>query len=454
LITPLIQEATIQEMVPVPSELQNAYAQVVGIRSVIARHKQDFASAMALGEQALQLVPQDNMNLRAIISAILSSATLEAGNFDQAEVVLHSARQTAYRVGNPYITFNILLYASALAMMRGQLQHAYDLNMEALRLTQTESLTQLVFLPYLRLGRIHYFWNQLSQAREYITDAIEHANIPAYPVATVRSYITRSWIQNAESQYEQALQTLASAEAIGLEHHEAESVEWVRGVRAQLQLLAGDFDAVHLWMKSSGWESFDPSEPGPIFNDESFFSFCQYLIHSGKPNEWERLEHLLTWRLIDSEKQKRGSTILRTVLMQALLYQAQDQAELVMSALFRALAIAQPENYISPFLVEGRALVPYLRRVPREHRLRNFAQQILSCSVNGYPESHSLTEALSEQEINILQLMAQGHTNPEIARRLVLAVSTVRWYVKQIFRKLGVHNRTQATNQARKLDLL
>jgi len=53
-----------------------------------------------------------------------------------------------------------------------------------------------------------------------------------------------------------------------------------------------------------------------------------------------------------------------------------------------------------------------------------------------------------------LQLMAQGHTNPEIARRLVLAVSTVRWYAKQIFRKLGVHNRTQAATQAKKLNLI
>src|SRR6185295_501948 len=138
----------IQEMAPVPGELQNAYAQVLGIRSVIARHKQDFVLAIALGGQALQLVPQDNMNLRTIISAILSSATLEAGNFDQTETVLQSARETAYRVGNPYITFNILLNASSLAMMRGQLQHAYDLNMEALHLVQAESLTQLMFLTH------------------------------------------------------------------------------------------------------------------------------------------------------------------------------------------------------------------------------------------------------------------------------------------------------------------
>jgi len=250
------------------------------------------------------------------------------------------------------------------------------------------------------------------------------------------------------------LQTLAKAEAIGLEHHETEAVTRVRGIRVQLQLLAGDYEAVSPWMKSSGWESFDPSEPGPISNDESFFAFCHYLIDSGKPNEWARVEHLLEWRLMDSEKQKRGSTILRIYLMQALLGQAQDRAEQAMSWLLRALEIAEPENYISPFLMEGQALHPYLRRVPREHVHRKFAQQILSCTASEDPKKYGLTEALSEQEINILQLMAQGHTNPEIARRLVLAVSTVRWYVKQIFRKLGVHNRTQAANQARKLDLL
>jgi LuxR family maltose regulon positive regulatory protein len=338
--------------------------------------------------------------------------------------------------------------------MRGQLHRTYDLNVEALRLAQAESLTQLVFLPYLRLGRIHYFWNLLSQARGYIMDAIEHANVSAYPAATVQIYITLALIQNAEGQYEQALQTLAKAETIASERHEAEAVTRVRGIWVQLHLLAGDCETVNHWMKSSGWESFDPSLPGPISNDESFFAVCHYLIDSGKPNEWERVEHLLEWRLMDSEKQKRGSTILRIYLMQGRLAQARDRAEKAMAWLLRALEIAEPENYISPFLMEGKALNPYLRRVPREHVHRKFAQQILSCTASEQSHKHGLTEALSEQEINILQLMAQGYTNPEIARRLMLAVSTVRWYVKQIFRNLGVHNRTQATNQARKLDLL
>jgi len=92
-----------------PIDLHNAYVQVLGIRSVIARQKGNFAEAMALGEQALKLVPDGNMNLRTIVSALLSSATLESGNFDYAEAIMHSVHHMSNQVGNPFITFSILL---------------------------------------------------------------------------------------------------------------------------------------------------------------------------------------------------------------------------------------------------------------------------------------------------------------------------------------------------------
>jgi len=135
------------------------------------------------------------------------------------------------------------------------------------------------------------------------------------------------------------------------------------------------------------------------------------------------------------------------------LHHAKNQPDLVMASLLQALEIAMPENCMRPFLDDGQPLIPYLRRVPHRHSVHKFAQKILVCvsTTQAHPQ---LTEPLSQQEFNILQLMAQGHTNPEIARKLVLAVSTVRWYAKQIFRKLGVHNRTQAATQARKLNLI
>jgi LuxR family maltose regulon positive regulatory protein len=158
---------------------------------------------------------------------------------------------------------------------------------------------------------------------------------------------------------------------------------------------------------------------------------------------------------MDSERQKRGSSILIIRLMQALLHHASRHADLAMASLLQALEIAEPENYVRPFLDEGHELLPLLRRVPYSHASRSYAQKIFSSASNNHREDFKLlSELLSEQELNILRLLAQGHSNPEIARKQMLAVSTVRWYVKQIFRKLGVHNRTQAATQARTLNLL
>jgi WD40 repeat protein/serine/threonine protein kinase len=66
----------------------------------------------------------------------------------------------------------------------------------------------------------------------------------------------------------------------------------------------------------------------------------------------------------------------------------------------------------------------------------------------------ALVEALTLREQEILQLIIQGKANREIAAALFIELSTVKWYIRQIYTKLGVHNRRQAILRARELDLL
>jgi DNA-binding CsgD family transcriptional regulator len=63
-------------------------------------------------------------------------------------------------------------------------------------------------------------------------------------------------------------------------------------------------------------------------------------------------------------------------------------------------------------------------------------------------------EALTRREVEVLQLLAIGLSNREIADQLVLSVGTVKWYVSDIFSKLGVRSRTQAVAHAKELNLL
>ena len=436
-------------------ELHNGYGQVLAIRALIARQKMDFAQARGLLEHALQEIPESNGNLRTIVSTHLSMTMTDLGNLEGAQTVSRSARQASDPGGNPFIMLMLLLNESALAMIRGQLHRAYELNMDALKLTQAESIGRLGFLAQFRLGRIHYLWNQLSQARQHLRSGFELTPQPEYAASTVQGYITLARIQTAEGQSAQAMQTLADAETFALEHHDSTSVERVKGVRAQVQLSAGEIEAAVAWARSSGWISFDPFQSGLIFNDESFFALCRTLIALDVPEQSRRAAYLLNWRLKDPEQQNGNSTILEVRLMQALMYQGRAHLDDAITTLALALSMAAPEKNVRMFLDAGEVVAAMLRRIPRSHPSRTFAQQILLSVSNSNPEPLSqLVEPLNEQERNILQLMAQGFTNPEIARKRVLAVSTVRWYVKQIFRKLGVHNRTQAASQARELDLL
>jgi DNA-binding NarL/FixJ family response regulator len=68
--------------------------------------------------------------------------------------------------------------------------------------------------------------------------------------------------------------------------------------------------------------------------------------------------------------------------------------------------------------------------------------------------SEPQTEALTERELQILHLLAQGYSNPEIAQRLHLARGTVRNYVSVVLQKLGVSDRTQAAIEALKRGLV
>ena len=77
-----------------------------------------------------------------------------------------------------------------------------------------------------------------------------------------------------------------------------------------------------------------------------------------------------------------------------------------------------------------------------------------SPSVSPRPSAQPLLEPLSEREIEVLVLIAQGLTNRQVAERLYLSLHTVKVHTRNIYGKLNVHNRTQATARARDLGIL
>src|SRR5260370_36911714 len=91
----------------------------------------------------------------------------------------------------------------------------------------------------------------------------------------------------------------------------------------------------------------------------------------------------------------------------------------------------------------------------REEQRKTGPPSYIDTLLAAFPQQSSVqTNLLSERELEVLQLLARGASNQEIAQELVIVVDTVKRHVSHIFSKLGVQNRVQAVRQARVLGLL
>ena len=114
------------------------------------------------------------------------------------------------------------------------------------------------------------------------------------------------------------------------------------------------------------------------------------------------------------------------------------------------------------FLAQGQKnradeLLNRLEEMAEKSGRRRTVQQIHQIRRNsfGLPSlQEQLIEPLSERELEVLRLMADGLTNPEIARKLYLSPNTLKAHSQNIYQKLNVHNRMEAVNKGRDWDLI
>lgn len=76
-------------------------------------------------------------------------------------------------------------------------------------------------------------------------------------------------------------------------------------------------------------------------------------------------------------------------------------------------------------------------------------KETLSSQSTAFPGSD-----LSQRELDVLRGIVKGLSTQEIAQQMIVAESTIKWHVKNIYGKLHVHNRVQAIIEARKLHLI
>jgi LuxR family transcriptional regulator, maltose regulon positive regulatory protein len=185
-------------------------------------------------------------------------------------------------------------------------------------------------------------------------------------------------------------------------------------------------------------------------------------------------EAILAEILRAAEPAGRTAIVIEALTLQACVFAAKDDIDRACKTLAHALTLAEPAGYMRVFVDKGEVLRKLIAECSSRHTrtfpttIRLYVDKLLAAfpvseaGSRHQPElqaaspstpSH-LVEALTPRELEILELLATGASNQEIAEQLFLSVGTVKGHINHILGKLRAHNRTEAAARGRELGLI
>jgi LuxR family maltose regulon positive regulatory protein len=226
--------------------------------------------------------------------------------------------------------------------------------------------------------------------------------------------------------------------------------------RVALWLAVGDVDAARRWARCCNGGS-----------EREQIALARLRLAEGRASD---ALHLLEQQRALAEASGRNGRLIEILVVQALALEALDRSEEAGAALLQAVSLGRPEGYVRVFLDLGLQLYELLERsTERALVAGDYVQELLDAfkqeremQQSRVAEARSSTPApaqtladpLTERELEVLHLLAQGLSNKEIGGRLVIAPSTVKQHLKNIYGKLDVHSRTQAVARGHELEIL
>jgi LuxR family maltose regulon positive regulatory protein len=231
--------------------------------------------------------------------------------------------------------------------------------------------------------------------------------------------------------------------------------------RARFWLAQGDVASAARWAREYGASEDYLSYPRHLER----ITMARVLLAEGRIDEaLDSLEGLL------SEARTSGMAAyeMELLVLLALTCERRGETGRAMDHLMAALALAEPEGFVRVFVDAGTPLAALLRSLIQQDQNNGFrdapngyAGRLLElfalespATGNGGPREVPGIEPLSDREVEVLELVADGRTNAQIASDLYLSVGTVKAHIHHIFGKLLVRNRSQAVARARGLHLL
>jgi LuxR family maltose regulon positive regulatory protein len=453
------------------------------LRADIAGFRRD-PSALDWAMQALDLLPLDREALRVIALNEIGLAYMRRGELVTASHTLQQVATRAEAVENRFVALDAFAALHLIQVRQGRLFKAIQTCEQALRIVARWAgpIPPATGMIYVGLGGVLCEWNELDRADQALRQGLQLLQGTIEKMPLVRGHVARARVHQAQGDPAGALASLTQAEAwfANLQIQDSLAMNLLDVQRARLWIRLGDLDAAHRWAS----ESSLPADTEVACEHWLTLARLHLAQYRRTPDSTLLNDASMALAAVRTRVEAEDWPVycLEERMIQALILYAQNNLPDAFAVLLDVLILAEPGGYVRLFLDEGEPLCSLMfdcsvwlaKQMPVENhssvatyvdkllaafpiheQLADQTEIVVQPSLpNPKSKIQKLVEPLSSRELEVLQLIAAGLSNGEIAGRLVVTVGTVKSHVNHLFSKLGVTSRTRAIACARSLGLL
>jgi LuxR family maltose regulon positive regulatory protein len=333
--------------------------------------------------------------------------------------------------------------------------------------------TPLAALPALPLSEILYESNDLLRAEQLIECALPYATELGFVDQLMPGYITHARLRHAHGNLTAALQALEDGMTIAVERG-LERLRWaITAERVHMLLRDGQSEDAARIAKAAGipqdMEALQPNRGITTIDELRALTWCRVALSNGDMQEALSLGKL--WRRHCTARGAVRSLVRWDLLLGQALFLRGDQRA-AQRALREAITNGAASRLVRSFIDEGPVVRTMLAGIYEGdlevlHPSDAFAAELLEIFDNAGKKPSGGTRSatspatqeglfgkLSAKEREVLGLVSSGMRNREVAQKLGMTEGSVKWYMQQVYDKIGTRRRFQAVERARQFGLI
>ncbi len=438
-------------------QLRSLLATIAVARAYNAHSLGDVPGTVKHAQRVLELLPEGDHVRREQAIALMGMTCWANGDLQAADRVFVDYSQRQIAAGNILVAISAMTVLPDIEPTLGRLREAIDALTGLLQVVmdQGEPLPPEAADLYRGLGELVLEQGDLAAAAAHLLRSKELGERDELPVWRWRWRVAKARLHAAQGDPEGALRLLDEAERLFI-RTPLPDARPLAALKARIWVTQGRVTEALEWARERGLSVDDDLS---YLREFEHMTFARMLLAQNESEQVDGAVHdaagLLERLLHAAERGGRMGSAIEILALQALAHQAQGDTASALAPLERALSLAEPAGYVQVFVDEGPQMARLLREAASLGIAPNLARRLLAA----FPSTEEARpagrkELLSEREIEVLQHVAAGLTNREIAAVLYLSLYTVKAHARAIYDKLDAHSRTQAVAKARDLGIL